>query len=177
MAIVCLVAPATAQIKAGKAIQISISGVPQQEKITFPERVVVQGDGMIEMPYIGKVKAAGLSAGGLAAKLQQKYKEAEIYTRPVFQVIDNDGKDIEQRLVIVGGSVRKPGTTPYFDNITLWQAIQAAGGANEFGSMKRVELTRNGKRTVYNCEKPEHAQFRLRPGDAIKVPEKNIFGN
>lgn len=176
LTLACLAAPAAAQIKAGKAIQITIAGVPPEEKARFPEMVVVQNDGMIDMPFIGKVRAAGLSAGKLSGILQQKYKEAEIYKNPVFQVIENNQQNIDEQLVIVGGFVRRPGPTPFFDRMTLWQAIQAAGGANEFGSMNRVELTRNGNVTKYDCTKPGNAQIRLRPGDAINVPQKNWIG-
>ena len=173
----CLVAPASAQIKAGKAIQITISGVPAEEKARFDVKYPVSSSGMINMPFIGKVRAAGRKAEDLAADLEKRYKEAEIYTDPVFQVIANDGQTVDQQLVIIGGFVRRPGPTPFFDKITLWQAIQAAGGANEFGSMNRVELTRNGKVIKYDCSKPENQQIRLRPGDAINVPQKNWIGN
>ena len=177
MAVACLSAPASAQIKAGKAIQIMIAGVPVEEKARFDVVFPVAGNGMVNMPFIGKVRAAGRKAEDLAADLEKRYKEAEIYTNPVFQVIANDGQKVDQQLVIIGGFVRRPGPTPFFDNMTLWQAIQAAGGANEFGSMNRVELTRNGKVTKYDCTKPENQQLKLRPEDAINVPQKNWLGN
>lgn len=176
-ALICIAAPASAQIKSGKAIQITISGVPTEEKARFDVIYPVSESGMINMPFIGKVRAAGLMADDLATRLQEKYKEAQIYTNPTFQVIDSDAKRIDEQLVIVGGFVRRPGPTPFFDKMTLWQAIQAAGGANEFGSMNRVELTRNGKVTKYDVTEPESAQIRLRPSDAINVPQKNWIGN
>ncbi|MGA0899649.1 MAG: polysaccharide biosynthesis/export family protein [Luteolibacter sp.] len=172
-----LAACASAQIKSGKAIHITISGVPAEEKARFDVMYPVSDRGMVNMPFIGKVQAAGLKAEDLATLLQQKYKQAQIYTNPTFQVIDSDAKTIDQQLVIVGGFVRRPGPTPFFDRMTLWQAIQAAGGANEFGSMNRVELTRNGNVTKYDCTESENQQVRLRPGDAINVPQKNWIGN
>ena len=176
LAITCLAAPATAQIKAGKAIQIMIAGVPPEEKARFDVKYPVSGSGMINMPFIGKVRAAGRKAEDLAADLQKRYQEAEIYTNPVFQVIANDGQEIDVRVVHVGGFVRGPGPTPYLDNMTLWQAIQAGGGATEFGAMNRVTLTRNGKVSEYDCTKPQYQQIRLVPGDAINVPQKNWRG-
>ena len=177
LAITCLAAPATAQIKAGKAIQITISGVPPEEKARFDVLYPVSSSGMVNMPFIGKVRAAGRKAEDLAAELQKRYKEAEIYTNPTFQVLDNNQQDLDQQLVIIGGFVRRPGPTPFFDDITLWQAIQAAGGPTEFGSMNRVELTRGGgKPIVYDCTESQNQQIRLRPGDAINVPQKNWLG-
>jgi protein involved in polysaccharide export with SLBB domain len=128
------------------------------------------------MPFIGVVRAAGLKAETLAVNLQDLYKKAEIYTMPTIQVIDNDGQKVNQQLDHVGGFVRRPGPVPYISNLTLWQAIQAAGGANEFGSMKRVKVTRQGQIKEYNVEKAEYQQIELLPGDGIDVPEKNILG-
>lgn len=178
LAFTSLLAPATAQIKAGKAIQITISGVPAEEKARFDVMYPVSDRGTINMPFIGKVRAAGLKAEDLQVILQKKYKEAEIYSNPTFQVIDSDAKKIDEQLVIVGGFVRRPGPTPFFDKMTLWQAIQAAGGPTEFGSMNRVELTRGGGDPIkYDCSEPENQQVRLRPGDTINVPQKNWIGN
>lgn len=176
LAMLGLLAPTLAQIKPGKAIQITISGVPPQEKSRFDVLYPVSDQGMINMPFIGKVRAAGLKAEDLAGILQRKYREAEIYTNPTFQVIDSDAKRIDNQIVVVGGYVGGPGAKGFYNGMTLWQAIQAAGGANEFGSMKRVELTRGGEVRVYDCTEDVNRQVKLRPGDTINVPQKNWFG-
>ncbi|MDX1679902.1 MAG: polysaccharide biosynthesis/export family protein [Akkermansiaceae bacterium] len=179
--IICLIlfglaAPAAAQIKRGKAVQIMITGVPQEERARFEMFFPVGDNGMVNMPFIGEVKASGKKAETLAKDLQRIYKEKGIYTNPTFQVIENDGQKVDEQLVIVGGHVKRAGPTPFFDRMTLWQAIQAAGGPDMFGSMKRVELVRNGERRVYNCEKQENRNIRLVPGDSVNVPEKDIWG-
>ena len=172
-----LLSSATAQIKAGKAIQLTISGVPQEEKVLIDGVYPVSDSGTVNMPHIKLVKASGKRPETFAALLEQKYKDAEIYTNPTIQVINSDGQKIDEELVIVGGFVRRPGPTPFFDKMTLWQAVQAAGGPTEFGSMNRVELTRGGGEPVkYDCSKPENQQLRLRPGDTINVPQKNWIG-
>lgn len=176
LAIFILNGPAQAQIKPGKAIQITISGVPPEEKSRFDVLYPVSDDGMINMPFIGKIRVEGLKAENLATLLQRKYREAEIYTNPTFQVIDSDAKRIDNQIVIVGGYVGGPGPKGYFDGMTLWQAIQSAGGATEFGSMKRVELTRDGEVRVYDCTEHVNKQVKLQPGDTINVPQKNWFG-
>jgi protein involved in polysaccharide export with SLBB domain len=78
--------------------------------------------------------------------------------------------------VVVGGFVRRPGPVPYNGNLTLWQAIQSAGGATEFGSMGRVKLTRRGKVKQYDVTKSQFQQIPLQPDDAIDVPQKNWLG-
>lgn len=168
--------PLTAQIQAGRAIQISINGVPPEEKSRFDPIYPVSESGMINLPFIGSVRAAGLRGEQLAAVLQQRYKSAGIYTDPVFQVIDSNAKSIDQQVVYLGGDVGKPGPVPYNRTLTLYQALQAAGGENEFGSIKRITLFRNGKSRQIDLTNPQSMNILLEPSDTIEVPRKNWLG-
>lgn len=176
LTLVMLASPASAEIKAGKAIIITISGVPPEEKGRFDQKYPVADNGTINMPFIGKVRAAGLKTSDLALVLQKRYMEAEIYTSPTFQVVANDQQDIDQQLVHIGGFVRAPGPKPFMDKMTIWQAIQAAGGPDKFGSMNRVTLTRGGKVAEFDITDAKNQQILLKPGDSIEVPQKNIWG-
>ena len=176
LAAICLSGSIFAQIQAGRAIQITISGVPAEEKARFDPIYPVSESGTINMPFIGKVRAAGLKAEDLASSLQSHYKSAQIYRNPTFQVIDSSDKTVMDQMVHVGGFVRSPGPKPFNRGLTLWQAIQAAGGANEFGSMKRVRLTRRGSLKQYDATKAQFQQIPLEPDDTIEVPQKSITG-
>lgn len=169
--------PASAQIQAGRAIQISISGVPPAETQRINQIYPVSESGAINMPFIGKVQAAGLRAEQLASVLEQRYKSAGIYRSPTFQVIDSSQKTIEQQVIVVGGQVSRPGPVPYTRNLTLYQAIQAGGGPTPFGSMKRVKLFRNGKQKKYDLTKAQFMHIPLEPNDTIEVPQKTMLGN
>ena len=164
---------AFSQIQAGRAIQISIMGVPAEEKAKLDAVYPVSESGTINMPFIGAVRAAGLRAEQLQSSLESQFKAAGIYTHPTFQVIDSDEKKLQEQVVVVGGYVRSPGPKPYNRNLTLWQAIQAAGGPTEFGSMNRVKLLRRGNMKQYDATKPQFMQIPLEPGDTIDVPQKN----
>lgn len=168
--------PLAAQIQPGRAIQITISGVPPEEKNRFDPIYPVSESGMINLPFIGGVRAAGLRAEQLAAVLTQRYKSAGIYTDPVFQVIDSNAKSIDQQVVYFGGDVRNPGPVPYNRNLTLYQALQAAGGANEFGSIKRIMLFRNGRSRQIDLSQAESMNIILEPNDTVEVPRKNLLG-
>lgn len=176
LALFCVTASALAQIQPGRAIQITISGVPAEEKNRFDPIYPVSESGMINMPFIGQVRAAGLRAEQLAAALQSRYKEAGIYTNPTFQVIDSSSKSIEEQVVYVGGEVRRTGPVPYNRTLTLYQAIQAAGGATEFGSMRRVKLFRGGKQKLYDLRQAQFMRIPLEPDDTIEVPQKTPWG-
>lgn len=177
LALICLSTSVFSQIQSGRAINITVSGVPAEEKGRIDSIYPVSESGMINMPFIGQVRAAGLRSDQLASSLESHYKSAKIYRNPTFQVIDNDGKRVAEQIVVVGGFVRTPGPKPYNRNLTLWQAIQAAGGASEFGSMKRVKLTRRGSMKQYDCTKAQFQQIPLEPDDTIEVPQKSLIGN
>ncbi len=82
----------------------------------------------------------------------------------------------EQATVTVGGQVRAPGPVRHTDKLTLYTAIQAARGATEFGSMKRVKLLRDGKPEIYDATDDTEMQTPLKPGDVVIVPQKTLFG-
>ncbi len=167
----------SAQIESGKSITISIAGVPAEDQATVNNIYPVSDAGMINMPLIGLVRAAGLQNDELAASLQARYKNAGIYTNPTIQVISNMvGGRPNEETVTVGGQVTNPGPVPFAKELTLWGAIQARGGANIFGSMKRVTLSRNGTQKVYDVTKAQFKQIKLQRNDNIEVPQKNMFG-
>lgn len=167
----------TAQIEPGKSINITIANVPDEDKATITNIYPVSESGNINMPFIGPVRAAGLRNEELAASLQSRYKAAKIYMNPTIQVISNVGQGKpNEETVTVGGQVRSPGPVPFAKELTLWGAIQARGGATEFGSMHRVKLIRNGRQTTYDATKAQIMQMPLQRNDTIEVPQKNILG-
>lgn len=177
LAIVLISGDSSAQILAGKAINITISNVPAEDKATVNGTYPVSDSGMINMPLIGQVRAAGLSNSALQNVLQERYKSEGIYTNPTIQVIiSGESGTIVQETVTIGGQVRRPGPVPYAKELTLWQAIQAAGGATEFGSMRRVKLYRDGRHQTYDVTKPQFMAIPLQRNDTIEIPQKTAWG-
>ncbi len=175
--LVLSVVPTFGQIQKKQSIHITVTGIPLDEKGRIDGDYPVGDGGTVNMPFIGAVAAAGMRPEALAAVLQGRYKSAGIYRNPTFQVFATiGGSTVVEQIVMVGGFVRGPGPKKYTQGLTLWGAIQAAGGATEFGSMKRVKLTRRGKVTEYNVKQSQNMQIPLEPDDAIDIPEKNIWG-
>jgi protein involved in polysaccharide export with SLBB domain len=164
------------QILPGKAVQITIQGVPSEEKSRIDGIYPVSDSGYINMPYIDTVHAAGLRNEDLAVSVQSRYKSLGIYTNPTIQVLSNTGDKIDEKMIYLGGQVRAPGPKSYSQGLTLYQAVQAAGGANEFGSMKRVRIFRGGKAVEYDLSQPQFMTVPVQPNDTIEVPQKNMFG-
>ncbi len=178
IALVLATVCAYGQIEAGKSINISISGVPDSDRAMVTNTYPVSEGGMINMPFIGQVRAAGMRTEELQSSLQARYKSAGIYTNPTIQVISTSiGAQVAQETVMVGGFVRRTGPVPYSKELTLWGAIQAAGGASEFGSMKRVKVIRDGNQRTYDVTKPQFMQIPLQRNDTIDIPPKNMLGN
>lgn len=176
-AIVALASTGLAQIEAGKSIQIFIMGVPSEEKGKIDALYPVSEGGTVNLPFIGKIQASGMSDEGLASAIQNAYRNAQIYNNPTIQVISTGkGSSVDQEVVHLGGQVRGTGAKPFQKSLTIYQAVQAAGGATEFGSLKRVKLIRNGKSRVFDLTQDQFKNVPLEPNDTIEVPQKNMFG-
>ena len=70
--LICSTLIVSAQIQAGRAINITIAGVPDAEKAQITNAYPVSDNGVINMPYIGQVRAAGLRNEQLAAILESR---------------------------------------------------------------------------------------------------------
>lgn len=163
-------------IQPKQAIRITVNGVPLEEKSRIDGDYPVGENGTVNMPFIGPVAAAGLRPENLASVLQSRYKSAQIYRDPTFQVIATGaGGTVVEEVVHVGGQVVRTGPVKFNRGLTLYQAIQAAGGATPFGTMKRVKLLRAGKQRQYDLTQLQHMQIPLDPNDTIEVPQKRPF--
>ena len=164
------------QIRSNEALQITISGVPLEDQQQINNTYPVSQTGTINLPHIGVMQASGLSPMGLAKRIEAAFKSREIYTTPAVNVMANDAR-MKEKKVHVGGYVRRPGPVPFTEGMTVWQALQAAGGENEFGAINRVELfSSSGKRRVLNLKEDNNKHSRVRENDSINVPQKNWLG-
>ena len=90
-------------------------------------------------------------------------------------VILQDGDTLfvpQADLFYVTGFVRTPGQYPLRSNMTVQQAIAAAGGLSERGSDRRIKILRkvNGK----DVEVDARMTDQVRANDTIKVPQRRI---
>ena len=166
-----------AQIQAGKSIKVTISGVPDRDRAEITGLYPVAETATINMPHIGEIRAAGMGTAQLQVALQEHYKQKGIFTNPTIQVIDTTIVDgVSHETVMVGGHVKNSGPVPFAAQLTLWGAVQAAGGATEFGSMHRVKLLREGKIRTLDATRAEIMQIPLQRDDSIEVPQKGWTG-
>jgi protein involved in polysaccharide export with SLBB domain len=173
----CLVAlllglPATLQastLRAGDKVEIRLGGVPTEEIMAVSAVYTIDAEGFINLPHIGKIKAAGLQQHQLQQNIENRYRSEEIYTRPTITINQQMG----ERFVNVDGEVRVRTRVPYTPDMTLLSAINAAGGVNEFADQKRVQLSRDGNSEVYDLRRlrrDPNLDVKVQPGDNIFVP-------
>jgi polysaccharide export outer membrane protein len=136
--------------------------------------VVVRPDGMISLPLLNDLRAAGLTPDQLRAVLD---KAAAKYSKePNAAVLV---KTINSRKVHVLGNVAKPGTYPLTGDMTVLQLIALAGGLQEYADAKHIVIMRKEGETdrtlKFNYkdvirQKNLSQNVTLKPGDTIVVP-------
>ena len=174
--LVAVTRPAFAGLEAGEQISLTIRGVEpaEQQKINGTYRV---GDsGGIRLPLLEQsVSARGLTAEQFARSAEAAYKAAGIYARPAIEVEILQGKDQRGAAVVsVSGQVRRAGEAPFRKGMTVIQAIDAAGGRNEFGG-RNLLLIRDGSQYCLDFTNLTHKNIVLRPGDSLQVEQKGIL--
>jgi len=161
-------------IRAGDAVTITVRGVPDRESENISGVYKVDADGkLIGLPYLdqGAITAVGLTEGQLANRIVNAYISAQIYRNPTITALVDRPDQVRQ--ITVGGEVNQQGRQAYSENMTIYDAITNAGGAGRFGSMRRVFLTREGQRTVFDLERNlEDRGVVLLPGDTVDIDKK-----
>ncbi|MEG9434861.1 polysaccharide biosynthesis/export family protein [Edaphobacter sp. HDX4] len=135
--------------------------------------IPVRPDGMISLPLIGDLKAAGRTPMQLADDITVKLKKY-IQDPNVSVVVMADSS---QRIFLIG-EVGHVGPVPMTPGMTPLQAIAAGGGLSAFANSKKIYILRNegGKqqKIPFNYKKAlkgEDTQgVSLKPGDTIVVP-------
>lgn len=158
----------TVRMRSGDNIEIRIGGVPFEEISQVTGAYTIDTNGFVNMPHIGRIRAAGLTQDELQLAVEKSYRDNEIYTRPTITV----NVPMQTRLVNVGGEVRMPQRISYTPDLTVLGAISAAGGFTEFANQRRVRLLRGNTVTevdIRRVRRDPSQDIVLQPGDSIEV--------
>jgi polysaccharide biosynthesis/export protein VpsN len=159
-----------ALLRRGETIELRIGGVPQEEATLFNSTYTIDGSGRLNLPHIGVVTVAGMTAGQAKDQIERVYRSRDIYTNPAINIIVTS----QNRQVSVGGAVKLPQRVTYTPDLTVLAAINASGGFNEFANQAKVRVLRAGQVIMVNCKevrKNPTLDVRLQPGDIIEVQE------
>ena len=136
--------------------------------------VTVRPDGMISLPLLNDIQAAGLTPDQL--RLQLTERAGRLMEEPTVTVVV---KAINSRRVYLTGNVAKPGAYAISGPTTVLQLIATAGGLLEYAKSKNIRImrTENGKAVSYKFNykdvtagKNLKQDILLKPGDTIIVP-------
>ena len=152
----------------GDVFEMRLSGPPEEFTREF-NLVLTVDQGAVTIPLIGRIPASGLTSSGLAAVIENRLKQAKIFTIANVNITVNAGQN--QRTIIVGGSVRASGRQPWIADLTLTGAISAAGGRGDFAG-DGIKIIRGGKAQRYSwkaIKRDPSTDPRIQPGDVIDV--------
>ncbi|KLE32266.1 hypothetical protein AAW01_10195 [Aurantiacibacter gangjinensis] len=157
-----LPAPANAfsQIGPSTPLQITVTG---DEGLSGT--YIVDEEGMLLFPYIGRIAAQGLSPTQLAAVLRARLS-GDFILDPAVTV---SMVDAIAPTVSIGGEIETPGNYPISQSYTLLRAINTAGGLAEYADSEDVLVFRtvDGQRFIglYNAGAIARGNY----------PDPNIF--
>jgi polysaccharide export outer membrane protein len=136
--------------------------------------VPVRPDGKISLPLLGDVQAAGTKPMQLSDTLAEKLKQ--YVTNPIVTVVVTG---INSKRIFLVGEVSKNGAMNMLPNMTVLQALAAAGGFSQFANLKKIYILRNQNgrqikipinyKEIVKGQAPEQ-NILLKPNDTIVVP-------
>lgn len=158
-------------IGAGDILTINVWKEPEASVLA----AAVRPDGMISVPIVKDVQAAGLTPLELQAILAEKF--AKFFKGADVAVIV---KEIHSQKVYVIGAVKKEGPIDMKTPLTVLQAVAEAGGLNDYAKRGKIYILRKsaGKeiRLPFDYSaviRGAHAEqnITLQVGDTVVVPQ------
>lgn len=155
------------RINIGDEMTLSIWGIPEEGNFSF----IIDRNGQASIPRIGTVRLAGYTMSQAEHAIRSRLNQ--YYTG--FQMNLSMG-ELSSILVYVTGNAAHPGAYTISSFSTLVNALIASGGPSENGTLRKIELKRNGKTVaVFDMYamlmKGDKTQDRrLQAGDVIHIP-------
>jgi len=149
----------------GDTLEIQLVG--QQNSI---DQLSIKRDGSINISEIGKISVAGLSLESASSLIKTKISDAYIGIEAFVTLVNI--RDIQ---VLITGNAYNPGIYTLNGNSNLLHALSMAGGINDTGSYRKIDLIRNNEVInsidLYDIFIDGKSGFgeRLRSGDTILV--------
>lgn len=156
-------AASAALLRPGDSLGIGLHGIPDASTHTAQ----IDDQGLINLPYIGGVPAAGITASELSNRIRDTYISRKFYRTVDVSVT------VTERYVYVGGEVQRPGRIIWTPDLTMTKAIQSAGGFTLYAKEGGVNVVR--EQDVYTldarlAQRSPAEDPRLMPGDSVQVP-------
>jgi polysaccharide export outer membrane protein len=158
--------PADYVIGPGDVIEVQLFGKDNQQY-----SLVVTRDGRISFPEFGAIPVSGMRFTDLRADLEKRVAEQMIGVKASISM-----GALRSIRVFVLGDVTRPGSYTVSALSTMTNALFVSGGIRPIGSLRNVQLKRNGRLVtrldLYDLllRGDTSEDQRLQPGDVIFVP-------
>lgn len=147
------------RLGSGDKVRVTVYGEPSLSGEFF-----VTGSGLVSLPLVGEVKAAGLSVGQFQEAVQKALSDGYLKEPRV------NAEVLGFRPFYILGEVSKPGTYPYTSGLTVMNAVATAGGYTYRADKKQVYIKRDGATT--EVKSPLSPSITVAPGDTIRIGER-----
>lgn len=147
------------KLGSGDKLRLIVFGEP-----TLGGEFTISGDGLVSLPLIKDIPAAGMTASQLQGNIEAAYKEGYLKDPRVSIEV------LSFRPFYILGEVNKPGEYPYSNGITVVNAVALAEGFTYRANKKRVFIRHaNG---VAEEQVPLTSSLQVAPGDTVRVAER-----
>ncbi|MGL5360750.1 MAG: SLBB domain-containing protein, partial [Shewanella sp.] len=150
----------------GDSIKVQLYG---KENKAFD--LVINREGVIQFPELGPISVMGLTFSELRDSLSQRIAQQMIGIESNITM-----GELRSIRIFVAGDAYKPGSYTVSSLSTITQALFVAGGVNEIGSLRNIQVKRNGKLVgsldLYNLllRGDASGDLRLQSGDVVFIP-------
>ena len=159
--------PDTYVLGVGDVVNISIFGASQDDL-----QLEIQADGFIRPSNMPRVYLKGITFGQAKTLLQQRFRQAYLFRPEEFALSINAARTMT---INIFGEVETQGSFTISAVNTAFNALVAAGGPTQIGSIRNIRLLRGGKERyldVYAFMNDPAVQFSyyLQDNDILFVP-------
>jgi polysaccharide biosynthesis/export protein len=160
-------APDSYILGSGDEISIAVWGYAD-----YNNKFIVNDDGYIQIPEFGRIYVKGLTFGAVKSQIGKRLATFINPSNTKYEITLNYARTIEVNIV---GEVKSPGTYQIPAINSVYNAINAASGITDIGSVRDIQVRRDGK-TIKRFDVYEFLfnpfskeDFYLQKGDFIYV--------
>lgn len=158
--------PAEYVLGPGDEVKVQLFGKDNKELALTVDR-----QGLVSFPQIGPISVSGLSFAQAKALLAEQIQQKMIGVSASITM-----GQLRSIRIFALGDVYRPGSYTVSGLSTLSSALFASGGVKTIGSLRNIELRRNGRKVVtidlydFLLRGDTSKDVRLLPGDVVFVP-------
>ncbi|MCL1141553.1 SLBB domain-containing protein [Shewanella gaetbuli] len=150
----------------GDSINVQLHGKENNEFT-----LTINREGVIQFPELGPITTNGLSFSELREEIQQRVKQQKIGIEASVSM-----GELRSIRIFVAGDAYRSGSYTVSSLSTVTQALFVAGGVNEIGSLRNIQVKRSGKLVgsfdLYDLllRGDASGDISLRSGDVVFIP-------